>query len=310
MIHTKTMVNIKAKTSALSLFLLGFMTQHSFATADQPIKRRNAIVIGASSGMGREVAKLLSKEGYTLGLVARRLPLLKSLQAELQGITHIKAIDVTDPQARDNLSSLIATMGGLDLIVISISSYLDNRKTPADLDNRNTLADHDNKKNDNKNFPVLPKTWPEIERTLDVDLKGFIAMADVALRFFSEQNHGHLVGISSTSGLRGSAASPEYCAAKACISRYMEGMRNFMDQNNKDVLITDVIPGFVAVEHSPLGEDPSAYWEITVEEAGKTIIEGIKAEKKVIYVPSKVRLIAYLHSILPDWLYNSCFSWL
>ncbi len=250
---------------------------------------KKAIVIGASSGMGREVAKLLSKDGYEVGLVARRLPLLESLQKEISCKSYIKQIDVTDPNAREQLSELISQMGGLDLIVISISAYLDNRR---------------------RNITKSKRSWAKKERTLNVDAKGFIAMADVALDFFERQNHGHLVGVSSTSGLRGVAYNPEYSAAKACVSYYMEAQRNYMIQNNINVKITDVCPGYVAVEHSPLGEDPAAYWEITTEEAGKVIFDGIKKQKKIVYVPSKVWLIALMLKYLPDCIYNKYFSWL
>ena len=247
--------------------------------------QKKAIIIGASSGMGREVAKLLSKEGYVVGLVARRLPLLESLQKEIGSKSFIKQIDVTDSDAREKLQELITEMNGLDLIVISITAYLDNKNSKE-------------------------MGWEKKERTLDVDAKGFIAMADVAFTFFEKQNHGHLVGISSTSGLRGSTYNPVYSAAKACISCYMEGMRNYMLQNNIDVQVTDIVAGFVAVEHSLMGEDPSVYWEITTEQAGKTIVEGIKNQQKIVYVPSKVWIIACLLQYLPDWAYNNYLPWL
>jgi uncharacterized protein len=249
---------------------------------------KRAIIIGASSGMGREVAKLLSNDGYDVGLVGRRLPLLESLQKEVFGRSYIKQIDVSDSdEARELLVELISEMGGLDLMVISISAYLDNQRRMRS-----------------------PLPWAKQERYLDIDAKGFIALADLALKFFERQNHGHLVGISSTSGLRGVAYNPTYSAAKACISYYMEAQRNYMLQHKINVTITDICPGYVAVEHSPLGEDPAAYWEITVQDAGKIIFDGIKRQKKMVYVPKKVWLIACMLKYLPDCLYNKYFSWL
>lgn len=106
------------------------------------------------------------------------------------------------------------------------------------------------------------------------------------------------------------AYNPEYCAAKAGIAYYMEAQRNYMVQNNIDVQVTDVVPGYVSVEHSPLGEDPAAYWEITAQEAAAVILDGIKSQSKVVYVPSKVRLVAWLLKCLPDCIYNRYLSWL
>lgn len=249
---------------------------------------KKAIVIGASSGMGREIARLLSNEGYTVGLAARRLTLLQSLQEELSPQqTYIKQIDVTDRHARESLQQLITEMGGIDLVVISLSAYLDNKNAKKD-----GLA-----------------TWEEKERTIDVTGKGFMAMADVAFEHFEQQNSGHLVGISSTSGMFGCASSPEYSAVKAAVSTYMQGKRNQMVRDGRNIKVTDVIPGFVAVEHSLLGQDPSAYWEITTEEAGQTILTGIKQKKEVIYVPQKVWLLNLI-KMLPKWAYYRFFNWM
>jgi short-subunit dehydrogenase len=242
-------------------------------------KPQKAIVIGASSGMGREVARLLSKEGYSVGLVARRLALLQSLQEELlPHTTYIKQIDVTNIHARELLKQLIEEMGGVDLVVISLSAYLDNKNAQKD-------------------------TWEERERTIDVTGKGFLALAEVAFEYFERQNSGHFVGISSTSGLWGYASNPIYSAVKAAISAYMEGKRGQMIRDRRNITVTDVIPGFVAVEHSLLGQDPTAYWEITTEQAGKIILAGIKEKKDIVYVPWKVCLLNLFVKLLPRCIY-------
>lgn len=281
--------NMSYVLCALSFFIMNY--------ADDTAKPKKAIVIGASSGMGREVAKLLSKDGYIVGLASRRLPLLQSLQEELSNQSYIKQLDVAAPDARERLQALIDEMGGIDLIVISISAYLQNRTTASA-----------NTSNSTDYYPQ--KGWVEKKRTLETDAVSFIAMADVAVECFKKQNSGHLVGISSTSGLRGGADSPEYAGAKACIMTYMEGVRNHMIQNNLNVQVTDIIPGFVAVEHSPIGQDPSAYCEITCEQAGQEIVAAIKAQKKTAVIPSSIWVLAFLRKYMPDFMYNRYFPWL
>jgi short-subunit dehydrogenase len=265
-------------------------------------KPKKAIIIGASSGMGKEVAKRLSKSGYTVGLCARRLPLLESLQQELSNPSHIKQLDVTAADAREKLQELIAEMGGIDLIVISTSPYLDNRITAS--------------QNPVSGLPCDPlnyhheQRWLEKSKNLNVCANGFIAMADVAIEHFKHQNSGHLVGISSTSGVRGGSGDPEYAAAKACIMTYMQGIRSYMIQKNINVYVTDIVPGYVAVEHSPLGVDPTAYWEITCEQAGEEIMAAIHAKKKVAVVPASLWILVVLRKYMPDFLYNRYFPWL
>lgn len=285
------------------LYFLCFLNYSCQSFMTDEVQSKKAIVIGASAGMGREVAKRLSRSGYTVGLAARRLPLLESLQRELPAQSYIQQLDVTASDAREKLQSLIDEMGGLDLIVISTSAYLDNRMSTAGNPGCGLSSDPAGYNKQEK--------WVERSRTLQVCANGFIAMADVAMDVFEAQKYGHLVGISSTSGLRGGAASPEYDAAKACIMTYMDGIRNRMiQQKNYNIYVTDIIPGYVAVEHSPLGQDPTAYCEITCEQAGEEIMAAIVAKKKRAVVPASIWILAFMRKYMPDWVYNNYFPWL
>ena len=80
---------------------------------------RKAIIIGASSGIGRELAKLLSKDGCELGLAARRTDLLESLQTELPEKSVIRKIDVSSEDAAPKIEELIKELGDIDLAVIT-----------------------------------------------------------------------------------------------------------------------------------------------------------------------------------------------
>ena len=81
---------------------------------------KKAIVIGSTSGIGRELAVILSAQGYVVGLAGRRDRLLDEVRGSLTGESHTKRIDVGRPsEAMPLLEELIAKMGGVDLIVIS-----------------------------------------------------------------------------------------------------------------------------------------------------------------------------------------------
>ena len=109
---------------------------------------------------------------------------------------------------------------------------------------------------------------------------------------------------------RGAGRAEIYAGAKAAIMTYMEGKRNYMIQNNIDVQVTDIVPGWVAVEHSPLGQDTAAYCEITCEQAGQEILAAIKNKTKQAIIPSSIVVLAFLRKYMPDFLYNNYFSWL
>jgi len=255
-----------------------FITLLLYSITTYPATKR-AIVVGASSGMGRAVAKELAKDGYIMGLASRRVNLLKSLQKEISTETYIKQIDVSDlTKAAEQLQELIGEMGGLDLIVISISSY-------SELGNNGL-------------------TLTGEKKTLDIDLLGFWIIAKTALNFFETQNFGHLVGISSISGVRGSAYCPAYCGAKAFISRYLEGVRNKMLQNNIPIYVTDIVPGWVDVEHTTFSQLPGTYWVTPLDKAAKQIFNAIKAKSKVAYISKRQIIIAALLKIIPDCIFN------
>ncbi len=134
--------------------------------------------------------------------------------------------------ARNQRIKLIEDFGGFDFMFISISAWCD----------------------------VYFSKYEAYEQLINVDAKGFFAMADVAMEFFIQQRSGHLVGISSSDALRGSAVNPVYCGAKAFVSKYLEGMRNKMIQNKVPIYVTDIIPGYVNNERLNFSEMGGTYW--------------------------------------------------
>jgi len=234
---------------------------------------KKAIVIGASSGIGRALAKELAANGYELGLAARRTTLLEELQKEIPSTTYIKKIDISDAvSAQKLLRELIDEMGGSDVIVINSGISVTNKDFRAE---------------------------PELE-TLAVNVMGFTAMTNVAVNYFLSKGAGHLVGISSIAGIRGSAVAPAYNASKAFVSNYMEGMRQKL--NKTKIAVTDIRPGFV---DTPLLRNHHwAFWMVSAEKAAGQIYRAIKKKKKIVYVPKRWWFVAVFMKILPEFLYN------
>lgn len=74
-----------------------------------------AIIVGASSGIGREVARILIADGWILGLAARRVEKLQELQEQVPERIYIRKLDVNSSEAEEQFLELIASMGGIDL---------------------------------------------------------------------------------------------------------------------------------------------------------------------------------------------------
>ena len=241
------------------------------AAASSP---KRAIVIGASSGIGRALALRLAREGYAVGLTARRLPLLLDLQAEIGPRAFVRQMDVADTaRAMVMLEGLIAEMGGADLIVV------------------NAGIGHVN--------PDL--AWEPEEETLGVNVLGFTAMANIAYRHLVRRGAGHLVSISSIAALRGSGFAPAYNASKAFVSTYMDGLRHKLARLGSPVAITDIQPGFV---RTAMAQGPHVFWAASPEQAAEQIWQAIRCRRKRVVITRRWRLIAWLMRIVPDAVYH------
>lgn len=235
---------------------------------------KRAIVIGASSGIGRELAKVFSRDGYAVGLTGRRVELLISLQQELSTPSFVKRMDVSQPsEAMRHLEELICEMGKVDLIVISAGVGFINTELE----------------------------WEKEKATIDVNITGFAALANVAVQHFIGQSSGHLVGISSLAALRGSGAAPAYNASKAFASNYMEGLRQKVSKLKLPVFITDIQPGFV---DTAMAQGEGLFWVASPEKAASQILDVIKSRRKQGYVTKRWRMVAWLLKIVPDYVYN------
>ena len=234
---------------------------------------KKAIIVGATSGIGKEMAKVLSQNNYVLGLVGRRVELLSELQREIPCKTHIKCIDVAQsPEAMSLLDELIKEMEAVDVIIISAGVGYIN--------------------------PDLNWTWEK--ETIDINVSGFTAVANVIFKHFCKQGFGHIVGISSIAAIRGNGDSPAYNASKAFISNYLEGLRQKAGKLGVPITITEIQPGFV---DTAMAKGNGLFWVASPEKAAWQIYKAIKNKKKHAYITKRWGVIAWLLKVMPDWIY-------
>lgn len=233
---------------------------------------KKAIIIGATSGIGKELAKLLSIEGYSLGISGRRLHLLEELKTEMSTHTYIQDMDVSDSNSIKGLQNLIAAMNGVDLIIISAGTG----SVDPDL------------------------LWDKEKETIETNVLGFAAMANVAYHHFNQKGSGHLVGISSIAAIRGGDA-PAYSASKAFVSNYLQSLRYVISKSKASITVTDIQPGFV---DTAMAKAPNLFWVASPQKAAIQIYETIKKKKKHAYITKRWRLIAWALKLMPDFIYE------
>jgi short-subunit dehydrogenase len=232
-----------------------------------------AIVVGASSGIGRALASEFARNGYAVGLVGRRVELLEEVAGEIQTNAFVKQIDVTEAEnATQLLMELIDEMSGADVIVINAGVM----------------------------FPE-----PDLEAvaaTIAVNVLGFATMAEAAMNYFCGRGSGHIVGISSVAALRGARRSSVYNASKAFVSNYLDGLRHRIAKTECKVHVTDIKPGSVATKMTE--GKKGLFGAASPEVAAKQIFDAIRKKKRHAYVTKKWRLISWLIRALPDRIYH------
>lgn len=231
------------------------------------------IIIGATSGIGEQLARHAIEKGYIVGGTGRRVNRLEDLKRELGDNFHFTKMDVTQhDQAKEQLHGLIDQMGGMDIIVLNAGI---------------------------SNHPASSITAME-QMVVDVNVSGFIQMFGEAFQFFRDQGHGQIVGISSIAGLFGSSRAAPYSASKAFISTYMQAYRQRCNNLKQNIQITNVIPGFV--ESEMIEGKKGLFWVADTEKAVRQMLKDIENKKSISYVTRRWRLIAWLIKLTPNWI--------
>jgi short-subunit dehydrogenase len=230
---------------------------------------KKAIVIGATSGIGKSISEILILNGYAVGVTGRRLEILKSLKEKNTNKTFYCQMDVQELSSIETIcDNLVNQLGGLDLIIISAGIGDKNKSLDFTIENN----------------------------VIKTNIQGFTCVADWAIRYFKKQGYGHLVNISSIAGLMGNGEAPSYNATKAFQINYLEGLRLNAEKSGAKINVTDVRPGFV---DTAMAKGDGLFWVASVDKAAQQIFTSIKRKKKVVYITKRWRIIGFLLKIMP-----------
>lgn len=233
------------------------------------------IIIGATSGLGHALAVEMHQRGYVVGATGRRVDRLEQLQNELGDRLFITPMDVSKPdEAFDQLEFLIKKMGGMDCIVLNAG--VSNFREGID--------------------------W-ETERTVvDVNVRGFTALANFSFEYFEQQGSGHIVGVSSIAGLFGYGLSATYNASKAFVSNYLQGYRQRANHSAADIVVSELQPGFAESEMTE--GKKGMFWVASTEKAARQMAAAIEQQWNHAYITRRWRLVAWAIKLIPNWIWN------
>lgn len=234
---------------------------------------KKVIVVGASSGIGREVARLYAQEGNKVAVTGRRAALLEELRQEFPGKVITGVFDVRQLENPRQLDLLVEQMGGMDICLISAGL--------------GTVSKDLN--------------WEIENETYETNVSAFTQVSVWAFNYFVRQGHGQLANISSIASGRGNSHAPAYSASKAYQSIYFEGLRMKAMRLNIPLIITDIQPGFVQTKKT---QGNKRFWVASVQKAARQIKSGMDAGRFRFFVTRRWRLVAWLMKWMPNFIFH------
>ena len=264
---------------------------------------KKAIVMGATSGIGMEVASILAQRGWQVGIAGRRIERLEevkrntnlliseSSKASKGEIACYQQIDVTSPEAPSLLLKLIEKLGGMDLYFHSSGIGWQNNS----LDIEKEM------------------------KTVETNGLGFVRMVDTAFNWFAQQNQGQEPGqgqrqgkdrscetyriacITSIAGTKGLGAAPAYSATKRFQNHYLECLTQQTHMRHLPIAITDIRPGFVKTNLIAGSNYPL---QLTPQEVAQQIVRAIERGKSIKTIDWKYSILVSLWRLIPRWIWT------
>lgn len=235
---------------------------------------KRIVIVGATSGIGYEVAKIYITKGWLVGLAGRRLENLTELQSLNPQQVFTEQIDVTREDAPENLMRLVEKLGGMDVLFLSSGVGLQNKDLDINIELKTTYTNVD----------------------------GFVRIVDTAYRFFKKQNRGHIAVISSIAGTKGLGVAPAYSATKRFQNTYIDSLVQLTHITKLDIRFTDIRPGFV---RTPLLNDANSYpLMMDPQKVAANIVKGIEKKKRILTIDWRYRILVFFWRMIPQCIWE------
>ena len=228
--------------------------------------------MGASSGIGLEVARILKERGWAVGVAARRLELLAEFEVSAQ-------IDVTNEDASRQLIQLIERLGGMDLYFHASGIGKQNRDLHEDIE----------------------------LRTMETNATGFTRMVGAAYRYMATHGGGHIAVISSIAGTKGLGPAPAYSATKALQNTYIEALQQLANAKKLNIQFTDLRPGFVNTDLlRPSSPDDNYRYPILLNPTAvaRKMVHSIERHQHVRVIDWRWRIVTAAWRLVPRCLWR------
>lgn len=234
---------------------------------------KRIVIIGATSGIGYEVAKIYCQLGWKVGVAGRRIENLEAFKKQAPTQIEIQQLDVTEANAVDKLHQLIDNLGGMDLFLLSTGVGSQNRELN-----------------------------PDIElTTVGTNAIGFTRMVTAAYHYFQEKGQGHLAVISSIAGTKGLGIAPAYSATKRFQNTYMDALAQLAHMEKLPIIFTDIRPGFVKTALLKNGNYPLL---MNPERVAQQIVRALQRKKRRVIIDWRYSTLVFFWKLIPNFLWE------
>jgi short-subunit dehydrogenase len=241
---------------------------------------KNVLIIGATSAIASETAKLFASQHYNLTLAARDLEKLDSVKKDIianypdtnVNNLYINVLDYSSH--KDLLNSFILELKRIDIVLIAFGSLPEQNE--------------------------IENNFEEIHKQLEINMLAVISLTTVFAEYFESIKSGTLAVISSVAGDRGRKSNYIYGTAKGALSIYLQGLRNRL--HSLGVNVITIKPGFV---DTPMTAHMTKNFMFAQPaDIAKGIINAIDNKKDVVYLPSYWSIIMLVVKHIPEFIFK------
>jgi short-subunit dehydrogenase len=235
------------------------------------------IITGASSGIGRALAKVLAAERAKVGLIARRRAQLDAVAAEITASGGLAAAAVADVSNRDEtlaaIAKVAAALGPVDLLIANAGVGAPTRLNPSNV--------------------------KDVEKMYRVNVFGVLYALEAVLPDMLRRGRGHIAAVSSLAAYKGLPGESGYSSSKAAVNNYLEGLR--IQLRGKGIAVTTICPGFVRTPMTEVNKFKMP-WLLEADDAARRIVRALERKKKVFNFPWQLTLVMKATTWMPDWM--------
>lgn len=234
-----------------------------------------ALITGASSGMGRDMARVLAKKGYDLILVARRKDRLEELSKELEVKTTIIALDLS---IEENCFKLYTKVKNKDIdIVINNAGFgLFGLFTETDLDTELKM--------------------------IDLNIKAYHILTKLFLKDFVKKDKGYILNVCSSAGFMAGPRLSTYYATKNYITKLTMAINEELKVAKSNVVVSALCPGPVATEFNKVAHGTFSIREANSYKVAEYAITKLFKKKMLIVPTFLMKLTLFANRFAPHRL--------